>query len=87
MNTEQLEMKVMGIPAIVQIIHYSAHKGARGDYGMQMEPDEEAHVEIDCVYDRKGYKANWLADKLDKADGWEELLEDVYSELEKIYGE
>lgn len=41
---------VQDISFVVDYYWHPFYAGARGDYGMQLEPDEPAHSEIKCVY-------------------------------------
>lgn len=61
------ETKIQGIPCFVQITYTPEYKG-RTVRGIQMEPNESAEADIEEIYDRKGYKAKWLWDRLDDAD-------------------
>lgn len=51
MTTEhQTTVQVYSVDFVVDYYWHPFYAGKRGDYGMQMEPDEPAHAEIQMVY-------------------------------------
>lgn len=69
-------VKVCGIPCYALVTDY--HAGWEGSY---WEPPEHSEVEFD-LYDRKGYKANWLEKKMDD----DERVEIEIQLIKKIEG-
>jgi len=74
-----------GIPALAHVTDYTpARRGApmRHDRNCDLidpgTPDEPEDVEIE-LYDRKGYRARWLEDRL-TADQWDDVHEQVLAE-------
>jgi len=61
----QLEVRIQGIPAIVEVtsVVRATPAGARG----YLDPPEPAEVEF-IVMDRRGRPAPWLARKMSQAD-------------------
>lgn len=60
-----IEVSVNGIPALAYITHY--RKGSTGCYGGAGPPLPPDPPELEYeLYDRKGYKADWLERLADK---------------------
>jgi len=60
---------IQGIPCSVEVEYSPAIKGMREKgTGLPLEPDEPESYEIIQVFDRKGYKAKWLEDKITDED-------------------
>lgn len=49
MKHEAKLIKVRGVRLYVEYKYYPAEPGARGDFGMPMEPDAPAEVEIEMI--------------------------------------
>jgi hypothetical protein len=56
------DTSIQGIPCTIAVTSYCAGSPARRD-GMLAGPEEDAEIEFE-VYDRKGYTANWLYNKM-----------------------
>lgn len=75
-----VEVRIAGIPAKVEAVY------TRG-YPYPEDPDNPSELEIRDILDRKGYKAKWLEDKLDKMDKgeYQRFEDDVVEALVNIY--
>ena len=76
----EMDYTIAGIPCMIGVISF--HK-ERGSYsGRASDPDEYyGYVDADwIVLDRKGYVADWLANKLTQADE-EKILETIIEEM------
>lgn len=63
-----IECRIQGIPCLVSVDYYEVVKGS---YRWDEESDQDYFGYTECeytVYDRKGYRANWLASKITAAD-------------------
>ena len=69
LNTKQLpsdcfDFRVSGIPCIVCVTHYVPDVPAKlSGHPDTWEPPEPGELEFEC-YDRKGYRAKWLEEKV-----------------------
>lgn len=63
-------IKIDGIPCQIEVYITAGCRGSRDSLGgipnagPPLEPDDPDEFEITEIYDRKGYKANWLWEKL-----------------------
>lgn len=65
----RVQTQIQGIPCEVEAVYHKALPGAvERSSGLPLDPGEPAGWEIVAVYDRKGYKANWLHDKITWGD-------------------
>lgn len=76
-DTSGYDVRICGIPAIVEVISYS--KGWGGSWYEPPEPEEVEYV----VRDRKGYRADWLEAKMSSSDRSD--LEDFLIEMINDY--
>lgn len=76
------ETTALGIPCKVMVQFNRAYHGSREHgTGVPLEPDEPAFYEVVAIYDRKGYKANWIWNKLEKEGMIEGFENQVDEEL------
>jgi hypothetical protein len=83
LNTKQLpsdcfDFRVSGIPCIVCVTHYEPTVAANlSGHPDNWSPPEWGEIEFE-LYDRKGYRAKWLEEKL--TDSVEAVIFDTYEE-------
>ena len=70
-----MNTSIAGIPCLVDVTHYQP-----ADSGSFFEPPSGPEIEYE-VYDRKGYRANWLMAKITDADD-RAILDQYESERE-----
>jgi hypothetical protein len=65
-----IESNVQGIPCLIDIETYNDIKPWKGSaLSCPSSDDYYGYVEIEfTVYDRKGYRSNWLQDKMNSSD-------------------
>lgn len=74
-----IETHIQGIPCKIKVTYYYAGRPMHwGNTMADAEPEEHEEIEFE-VYDRKGYKANWLENKLTETDV-ERIHEEIRSD-------
>ena len=54
------------VPVILTLSCYPEYRGARDKYGQQLEPDEDAGCEIDCIETEDGQSwESWVQHAID----------------------
>jgi hypothetical protein len=71
---EQFEIRVCGIPCIMQVTSYEPYQSATHD------SPAEGDIEFELL-DRKGYKASWLEKKADQTSNENDRLNELAWEL------
>lgn len=79
-----LSTRIAGIPCQVEMTSYTPYWNGRRGHIDNWLPDEPEQVEFE-VYDRKGYPATWLANKMTDDDYHriEQLLLEECNELSR----
>lgn len=76
----EIEYTIAGIPCLIGVCSFSQ---TRGTYSQRASDPDEYYGTVDAdwvVLDRKGYVADWLANKLTQADE-EKILETIIEEM------
>lgn len=79
LDLPDLETRVAGIPCQVRVTYYQPYDpGVWWGHPDQRTPEEGPDLEVE-LYDRKGYRARWLEQKLTDRD-----IERLRQELEEL---
>jgi len=87
LNTKQLpsdcfHFRIAGLPCIVCVTHYVPDVPAKlSGHPDTWEPPESGELEFEC-YDRKGYRAKWLEEKVD-----ESVIDTVWNQYKEVLRE
>lgn len=68
-RNRMLDSYIQGIPCKIEVTHFICNKGSLNRYSAASDLDYYGYTEVEFeVYDRKGYKADWLANKMTDED-------------------
>lgn len=79
-----LQIRAMGIPCQVLVTTYKVTPPCGGSVHFCYSDGDwygETTLEYE-IYDRKGYRAAWLENKVDKADKWDTIDVQIIEQLE-----
>jgi len=71
------EGKAAGMPCTIGFTWSRGYRGYREPGGLQLEPDEPAGVDEIVLFDRQGYRAEWLAKRVDQMDDWDNIYDQI----------
>ncbi len=82
-NYTFFEGTACGISCLIGFIYYPGCRGAREHgTGLQLEPDEPAGIEEMVLMNLKGWHLDWLTDKVEAADEWDDIADQCKNYME-----